>query len=188
MIAAIVAVMGLNTWKKQLVGQKDYELAHRMLVSVFKYRDAIDGVRHPAMWVNEMPYPPEDQAKKMSREQIRFYGTAEAYQKRWDKVREARSAIYADSLEAEALWGNGLEGILKKAYTLEQELVSYIRTHLVTIDPDADERRKESYRAILDKKREVIYDDLGEEPDEYKKDFREAVKGIEEYLKPKLGR
>ena len=60
--AAIVAVRGLSSWQHQLRGKSEYELSRRILVSVFKYRDALKGVRHPAMWPNEMPYPPKDKA------------------------------------------------------------------------------------------------------------------------------
>ena len=88
---AVVAVKGLGTWQHQLKGQSEYELSRRILVSVFKYRDAINGVRHPAMWAYEMPSPPEEEATKMSREQIRFYGTSKAYQARWDKVQTGKT-------------------------------------------------------------------------------------------------
>ncbi len=40
---AVVAVKGLGTWQRQLKGQSEYELSRRILVTVFKYRDAIDG-------------------------------------------------------------------------------------------------------------------------------------------------
>jgi hypothetical protein len=57
---AVIAIKGLNTWKRQLKGQSEYELSRRLLVTLFKYRDAINGVRHPAMFGYEMPNPPED--------------------------------------------------------------------------------------------------------------------------------
>ena len=111
---AVVAIKGLGTWQKQLKGQSEYELSRRILVSVFKYRDAINGVRHPAMWAYEMPSPPEDEAKAMSREQICFYGTSKAYQARCYKVQTERTSLYADLLEAEAIWGNELKELFKK--------------------------------------------------------------------------
>ena len=185
---AVVAVKGLSTWKKQLTGHADYDLARRLLVSVFKYRDAIDTVRHPAMWNNEMPYPPKDQADKISDDQIRFYGISNAYLARWDKVREIRSDLYADLLDTEALWGTALNDIFKVAFTLEHELFTNIRQYLVIINPDTKAAKRNAVERIFEKKRDVIYDELGEEPDEFKKEFREAVKKIEAYLKQKLSR
>lgn len=183
---AIVAVKGLGTWQRQLKGQSEYELSRRILVSLFKYRDSINGVRHPAMWAYEMPNPPEEEAKIMSREQISFYGTSKAYQARWDKVQEQKTALYADLLEAEAIWGMGLKNLFQSVFDLEHELVTQIRHYLELINTDVKEYRKDAIRKIDENKRDVMYDLSSDEPDEYKKDLLEAITAIEIYLKAKL--
>ena len=183
---AVVAVKGLGTWQRQLKGQSEYELSRRILVSVFKYRDAINGVRHPAMWAYEMPSPPEEEAAKMSREQIRFYGTSKAYQARWDKVQAERTTLYADLLEAEAIWGTELKELFKGVFDLEHELFTRIRHYVELINPDTGEASKEAIRNIDEKARDIMYDNLSEEPDEYKRDLISAIEKIEKYLKPKL--
>lgn len=183
---AVVAVKGLGTWQRQLKGQSEYELSRRILVSVFKYRDSINGVRHPAMWAYEMPYPSEDEVAKMSSDQIRFYGTSKAYQARWDKVQTERTSLYADLLEAEAIWGTELKQLFKKVFDLEHELFTRIRHHIELINPDTSDAKKEAVAKIYNKSRDIMYDDLGEEPDEYKKDLISAIEQIEKYLKPKL--
>src|SRR5260221_5644218 len=82
-IGSYVALMGLSTWKRQLKGHTDHELARRILVSLYKYRDAINGVRHPMMTNNEFSDPPESERQTMNSAQIRFYGLSRAYQNRW---------------------------------------------------------------------------------------------------------
>jgi len=77
---AVVAVKGLGTWQRQLKGQSEYDLSRRLLVALFKFRDAINGVRNPMMLGHEIPIPSEDEAKKMSHDQISFFGTSKAYQ------------------------------------------------------------------------------------------------------------
>ncbi len=186
LIGAVVAVKGLGTWQRQLKGKSEYELSRRILVSLFKYRDAINGVRHPMMWANEMPSPPEEEAKKMSSEQIRFYGSEKAYIARWDKAQTERSALYADLLEAEAIWGTELKDRFKAIFDLEHELLVAIRHYLQQINPDEDEATKEAIGNIDSKRRDIMYDDLSEEGDEYKKEFASAVQNVEQYLKPKL--
>jgi hypothetical protein len=183
---AVVAVKGLGTWQRQLKGQSEYELSRRILVSVFKYRDAINGVRYPAMWAYEMPSPPEEESAKMSREQIRFYGTSKAYQARWDKVQTERTTLYADLLEAEAIWGTELKEMFKEVFNLEHELFTRIRHYVELINPDTDEASKEAIRNIDKKARDIMYDNSSDEPDEYKQDFISAIEKIEKYLKPKL--
>lgn len=183
---AVVAVKGLGTWQRQLKGQSEYELSRRILVTVFKYRDAINGVRHPAMWAHEMPSPPEEEAENMSREQLRFYGTSKAYQVRWDKVHKERTSLYADILEAEAIWGVELKELFKKVFDLEHELFTHIRRYIELINPETEEATREATKNINKKVGDIMYDDLGEEPDEYKQDLVSAIEEIEKYLKPKL--
>jgi hypothetical protein len=168
---AIVAVKGLDTWQRQLKGQSEYELSRRILINVFKYRDAINGVRYPVMLAYEMPSPPEEVAKIMSQEQIRFYGTSKAYQVRWDKVQSVKASLYADLLEAEAIWGNEFKDLFKKVFELEHELFTCIRHHIELINPDTDKASKDAIREIDIEKRDVKYDILSEEPDEYKKEL-----------------
>jgi len=49
-----LAATNLNTWKKQLAGQSDHALARNLLVHLFKYRSAVERVRHPFMSSLEM--------------------------------------------------------------------------------------------------------------------------------------
>ncbi|WP_066018610.1 hypothetical protein [Endozoicomonas atrinae] len=183
---AVVAIKGLGTWRRQLKGQSEYELSRRILVSLFKYRDAINGVRHPAMFSYEIPHPSEDEAKSMSPDDIRYYGISKAYQNRWEKVQEQRTSLYADQLEAEAIWGNELNTLFKSIYSLEHELFNRVRHHLVLMDPSADEGQKDAILNIDKKKRDIMYDELGEEPDEFKQELLEAIALVENYLKPNL--
>ncbi len=183
---SIVAVKGLGTWRRQLRGQSEYDLSRRILVTLFKYRDAINGVRNPVMFAHEMPSPPEDEATKMTHEQIRFYGSSKAYQNRWNKVQTERTSLYADLLEAEAIWGDDLKNMFKTIFNLEHELFTLIRHHIELINPDTKEATKEAIMKIDKKMRDIMYDYLGEEPDEYKQDLISAIEAVETYLKPKL--
>jgi hypothetical protein len=52
--AVTVGYMGLSTWKKQLKGKTEYQLARRCLIGIYKLRDAINEVRHPLISLGEM--------------------------------------------------------------------------------------------------------------------------------------
>ena len=138
------------------------------------------------MWAHEMPNPPKDESQNMSLEQVGFYGRSKAYQARWDKVQTERTNLYADLLEAEAIWGDELKKMFKVLFELEHELLTSIRHHIDLINPDTDERSKEAIRNINSTRREIMYDDLSDEGDEYRKTFKAGVEDIEKYLKPKL--
>ncbi|MCC8996172.1 MAG: hypothetical protein LM517_03760 [Nitrosomonas sp.] len=184
-VGAVVAIKGLSTWKRQLRGQSEYELSRRILVTLFKYRDVIAGVRHP-MWAYEMPSPPEDESKNTSREYVSFYGISKAYQARLEKVQAERKNLYADLLESEAIWGDELKNLFQTLFDLEHELSIRVLNNIKLMNPDTKEASKEAIRNFDKKRRDIMYDDLSEEGDDYRKDFQRGVEKIEKYLKPKL--
>ncbi len=181
---AVVAVKGLSTWNRQLKGQHEYELSRRILVSLFKFRDVIFAVRRPPIWQHEMESPPDEE--KRSEEYIRHYGLSKAYQARWKKVLSEKTVLYTDLLEAEAIWGSELRNPFKKIFDLERELYSCVLRYLELLHPDTTKELKEELQKIHHDKRNILYDNLSEEPDEYVKEFIAAVEEVELYLKPKL--
>ncbi len=183
---AFVAIRGLGTWQKQLKGHSEYDLSRRLLVSLFKYRNALYNVRHPAMFSYEMPTPPDSEAREMSPEQIQFYGTSNAYQARWVKVESERTNLYADLLEAKALWGDEPERQFKVIYDLEHELYTCVRHYIILINPQTAEAKKNAILKSDEMRRDILYDDLSEDGDEFKKEFEAGIESIENYLKPKL--
>jgi hypothetical protein len=185
--AAVVAVKGLGTWQQQLKGQAEYDLSRRILVSLFKYRDAINNARHPAMWVNEMPSPPVKEAEKMKGEDFWHYGLSNGYQNRWDKVQEQKSSLNADLLEAEAIWGNRLPEMFKAVYALDHELYRKICNYLEMKRPRADSVTKDAFEKNYSNSRDIMYRTSNEEPDEFKQDLLNAIDPIKRYLKSKIG-
>jgi hypothetical protein len=183
---SIVAIKGLGTWQRQLKGQSEYELSRRILVTLFKYRDAINSLRRPAMWGHEMPAPAQNEAQGMSHEKIRHYGVSKGYEARWNKVQEQKTSLCADLLETEAIWGTELKNLFTVIFILENELYTSIRHHLELINPDAHDGTKDAIMKIDANRREIMYDIFGDKPDEYKQDILNAIEPIESYLKPKL--
>jgi hypothetical protein len=187
-IGSYVALKGLNTWQRQLTGQTEYDLARRILVTLFKYRDAIDQTRHPAMWGDEMPSPPEEEAKEMSFKEIQFYGSSKAYQKRWNNVQTKKSSLYADLVESEAIWGIELKNLFQPIFDLEHELFVQIRHHIELTNPKTPDDHKEAILKLAKEKRDILYSSLGEENDDFRSELLAAIGKIENFLKPYLRR
>lgn len=183
---AAIGGLGLNSWKNQKRWEIDHDLAKRLLVNLFKYRDAIQGVRNPAIFSNEQPAPPEEQAARMTDEKIRFYGITKAYENRWAKVSNLRAELYADATEAEAYWGRDYKTAFKRLTDLEMELAQNIRLYLTIIDPDTNQARRDSYQEILRAEREVMYA-IYDDSDDYWRDFEAALEAVETYLRVKMG-
>ena len=184
---SVVAVKGLTTWRRQLKGQAEYELAKIILKSTFQYRDAIYRVRHPAIYNYEMPEPAEDQVKTMNNGQKRFYGTSKAYEARCENVDKIQQEIYTELLEAEALWGKQPEILFKSLFNLGKELFFYVSYYLKSINPDISIGEREAYEKIKREKRDILYDSM-EDEDEFRKDVSSAINAIEDFLKPHLKR
>jgi hypothetical protein len=187
-VASVVAVKGLSTWRRQLRGEIDYNLARRLLQIAYRYRDAIDGVRNPVMVLStEMPAPPEEKARTMSAEQILFYGRSKAYENRWDRVVQARALLYPELLEAEALWENEkIRDCFAALLLLEHELYRGVQKQMQLESPDVSVEKKEAVRDRFQGKRDVIFS--SETDDLYGKEFHDQVEKIAAKLRGHLQR
>ena len=86
-VAAGVAVAGLETWKRQLRGNTEYELPRRLLRSAYRLREAIRWTRAAAiMTTGEMVAAIRAAGVDTpSQGVIDDRGEALAYQARWEK-------------------------------------------------------------------------------------------------------
>lgn len=182
--AAWIAWRGLNTWKNQTIWEQDTDHARKLLMALYRYRNAVYGVRHPAMYHSEMKVDDEE-AKNIDAKDQRSAGIINAYAKRWSRVSDTKSELDAILMEATAVWGDDFQALMAPLYELENELFGYINLWL-----DANYRGEtdlaKSYRDTLKSKRDILYDRLNDE-DEFRADFKSALSGIEAYLRRKLG-
>jgi hypothetical protein len=56
-----------------------------------------------------VPDMPEEELKKLSRREAEWRAMAQAYQKRWEIIPKAKSALDTALLEAEVVWGRKIE-------------------------------------------------------------------------------
>lgn len=181
---AWVAVKGLNTWRRQLKGQSDYNLAKDVLINLYKYRDALFFVRHPLMTGTELTLPEGVNEKELKYAEVNYLRTQTAYQNRWDKVVEVRSKLLTNIVEIEALWGADLAELLKVIFEHEKELMFNISCYLRVINPSIHADDKEFDREHYDRK--MLYDTLKDESDTFRVAFKKSLTPIENALREKL--
>jgi hypothetical protein len=186
LVATYIAWRGLKTWREQLSGTTEYELARRVLRALYKHRDAINAVRYSFMSVEEMPEP--DNTEEMSREKVRYHGIAKAYQGRWDLVVAANRELAPELLEAEVLWGGDLKTRFGSIEKLEHELFVAVRHHVQVHNPDLNEKRREAIERIISKRRDILFSNLDDTDDAFRVEYTAAVREIEDYLRPHLRR
>lgn len=104
--AAMVAISGLKSWKKELRGRADFEIARSLIRATYKLRDEITYSRSPFTSANEFPaeYDPLDKTSDNEAEAWAFVFT-----NRWKPIANAIQEFEAQTLEAEALWGQEIK-------------------------------------------------------------------------------
>lgn len=156
-----VAWAGLLTWRKQLKGKTEYELARRLLKAVFDVRNALRWVRDPLLVGDQ----------------------TEVYEARLQEVDRALPGLRVEVLEAEVLFGT--EAVKSRVPALHQcviELRIALRGFL---------RHQAGALQLPDGKvaeyEQTLFDTgTDEEPDEYGATLNEAVEAFEAWLRPYL--
>jgi hypothetical protein len=154
-IAAIVAIKGLQTWRRQLQGTADYDLAKRLLKAAYRLRDSLQAVRNPFMSAGEIQHAMKEAGLefKPTDEQFNAASTAAAYQLRWKPVVEAYQALELEVIEAEALWGPSAKSAIIAIRKTVNSLSVAIDLTLRDMQPGArgilDNESRQTFQRIL---------------------------------------
>lgn len=190
-VAAVVAVSiawsGLNTWRSQLRGKAEYELARRVLKIVYEVREAMTSVRRPMIWMTEILEAADALGDAAQKENWAALPEAEeaVYRLRWKRVQSAVSNLPTELLEAEVLWGpeamNTLEPLRKRILELQQAVEAQVG-YLSELRPGRKTEKNEYLKAqerVLKAKETASDDAFGQE-------VQQAVVIAERFLRPKL--
>lgn len=183
--AAIVAVLGLQAWKKQLKGKVEYELARRVLRAAFDVRGAIRFVRNPVQMGGEIERAVKEAGVDIDSKGAEFRAKSQAavYQGRWKKVNEAMSELDIELTEAEVSWGPEIQNRAKPLRECIGKLVSKIWLYIDNLEQPRDQSDSNERKEI----RQVIYLQ-SEDPDKdtFASEVNRAVDNIAEFLTPYL--
>jgi hypothetical protein len=185
LVAGTVAVLGLKTWRRQLHGQAQYDLARRLLRAVYRARDELQNVRNPlilrsesAAARNEAGLPPTQTALGSSPEEL-----SAVYERRWSRLATAMSDLQLEMTEAEVIFGqvvvDQLDPFRRCVIDLSLNLRHFLRGKVdrpSTFDPD----KRQRVEAIVYK----ISDDPDEDP---LTRLRARSSGVSLRLKPLSG-
>jgi hypothetical protein len=190
---AVIAGIGLSTWRRQLRGNADYEVARKVLRGAYRVRDAIGWVRNPMILPGEMAsawksagHPPEsfDPFKRGA-------DLDEAvYQARWREVVAAMSDLEAEQLEAEVLWGAEAKAAIWPLRQRVGELRVALERWLRQKAESARSPHPMNKQEIEDWKEldHMVYGMSGDESDKFSQSVKSAVEGCEDLVRPHLAR
>jgi hypothetical protein len=176
-----IALAGLNTWKKQLRGQTDYDLARRLMKAVYKVRNEIQEVRSP--WI--MGSETEKAVKTMGLEgfdkdnEQKQMGAV--YELRYQRVAACWVELETAVLEAEATWGSEWTGVIKDLEACVRELRSAFRLFVLEYErPGSSPEKQKEISDIINSRRDKSKDKFAQEIDA-------AVRKFEDVARPHLG-
>lgn len=185
-VGAVVAVLGLRTWRKQLGGTAEYELARRLLREVYQFREALQSVRFPFISAREMELTEEDGPSPTNDKDKRYRELAKAYQNRYTRVNNARNELEATLLEVEVLWGTELITKVRKIYSWDGELYAAILDHLDAISSDVPQGGRQP--EDIKKTRDIMNARGDKSKDKYFQGLQADIGEIEKDVKPHLKR
>jgi|GEM_PF-882192 len=185
-IAAVVAINGLQTWKKQLKGKTEYELAQRLLRSTYKVRDAFVNFRYWQVTDNEEFQATKGENIEYDLEDSKRYNDIQraVYSIRWQKIQEAFIDLDSVALEAEAIWGPTV-----REYVTDLRNYATILQHNLEIYLEWKSRMLEQLHPMTDDDRAVLrimHEMPGDKENFFSKAIASAVSKIENFLKPHL--
>lgn len=175
---------GLNTWRRQLRGSADHDLARRLLIELYRHRDEIQRARSPAIFSFET-VPFEGEVESTDPKRASYDSSARAYRRRLTAMDDARNPLQATMLEAEAVWGTGLKKLIDHVFKLEREFVIYVQIYLHALNSEISIQGSFVRHEHLLERRNVLYH-LDSPDDVYWAEMTQALHNVEDYLRARL--
>jgi hypothetical protein len=182
LVAAYVGVGGLNTWRRQIRGQNDHDLALRMLAELYKFEMVLNASRAPGIYAHEVKL---DAPQFAGGREGWFQRMELGFERRIEKISASFAALSAMSLNAKALWDFDIYDLLNNLQFLKDEYEEYVRLRLLCADPFESGDEKLDFKNEMDMRRNVfkVAPDLS---DEFGAELESAVKRIEILLSKKI--
>ena len=183
---AWLAKQGLDTWRRELHGKAEYEIARRLLRSIYEVRYTLSSLRSSLITSSESPLSIGRQGITMSAKRMDAYTLEIVYQNRMRRLDEPMARLRVELLEAEAIWEKRLSGADEAFRKVIQKLPISFARYLRARGGDESPTRERS--ELLQKIESVIWKDSFEKPedDEFAQEVNTVVEEFEDLLRPYL--
>ena len=182
---AIVAVLGLKSWSRELKGKTEFEAARLLMKSTYKLRDELAYARSPFIRAGEFPedYPGNMQENPPEREAQAW---AYVYENRLSPVRDALQEFDTNLLEAEALWGGEIK---QKGDDLRQCIVElHAAIEAVIEDKRNNGEDFKADREFAKSMRSQVSASRNSQDNQLNNKIKNAIDAIENQIQPHLNR
>lgn len=184
LITAFVAVLGVQSWRRELRGRAEFDIARSLLMSTYKVREALRASRSPMIIGSEFPQPYQERYfdKKTEREEAEAY--AHVYMNRLRPVFEALQEFDARRLEAEVLWGQDVRTVTDRVRQCVFELQAAVEA--VVDDKMSGGTDFKNDREFAKKVRGEISWSPSESANEFSREIASSIAGVESIVRPHM--
>lgn len=182
LIAAFVAIYGINTWRTEFRGKKEHELAEEVLTLTYNCRDLIKIIRNPFSTVGEGCSRQSNEGE--TPEDKTLLDRAYVVYERYNKHQESFNKLFSLRYRFMVLFGadakkpiDDFQKVFLKLFTAAQLLPIYWRE---TSDTSKSTKERESNLKRMYEQEEIFWIMGDEENDEFGKSVNDIVSQIEE--------
>jgi len=184
-IAGVVfGCLGLITWKKQLRGTANHEMSRKLLVSIYTYEATLNAARDIGMSLSELSEEETFHVDGLPAEFKRYAFTYSIYRARLNTIDNSLAPVRAHLLEARALWGQDVDGVVNALIAMKDEWWTVARRYASAMNPAEDTDTRECYAKAWIEHKGVLYVDG---PDNaFGQRFKERLAEVEMFLRTKM--
>ncbi len=185
MVTAGVAVIGLQSWQREMKGRAEYERARALARAVYSLRNELTYCRSSFIPASEFP-PGYDGGFGVTNPQQQADAYHHIFKGRWAPVVVAINELDAQTLEAEAVWG-------AEVRTRANELRQCVQVLRAAWETYIDDKLAggEIFRNDNELRKQIQREVFGQASDEKNAlslRIMKAVERVDEFIKPHLRR
>ncbi|MBD8896508.1 hypothetical protein IG626_10900 [Desulfovibrio desulfuricans] len=175
-----VAWQGLRTWRRQLKGTSQFDVAKRLMLKVYQIRRDIEYCRSPVRYVPWITHGAEDKPIPVNEQQ--YESTKKDMWERFDKIVKTSNEIELLLFEAEIV----LDKKVREHFRPISEICFQLRTSIKFFLTYSDPKRKNRSDTDAESRKyneleETIY---AQDGDAIQTKVDSAVREIEKFIKP----
>lgn len=181
---AIIALCGLKSWRTEIKGRTQFELARQILKDIFSFKEEINRARYPILVVLE-PISGDRTEDENRKEMINSY--MKEFNRRIEPVGEMSTQLSVDAIEASVFWGPDIKERIEQLRMHASILKVAFQKHLLAMKENWENDPK--LEKMYFKNFEIVFSTSGEDDlDAFDSRINEINQWIENELAPILGR